>query len=276
METIDWERQWLAPIGLLAFEEVFESDPREGVEEPFNLDRGDPAVTGAQWAEGVTRAASVGFVLSTATRWKFGETIADAMELLFRDIVDPDCILDVIPALIDADNSDELRDAAIDRFVEAMARPVPVPEPIPRLRKAFRAAQHAVSAEEGPSRQDDPAPPLSVSPAIYQDALDGWILGTRVGYRLGLQEALAKTIESRFGEQVRAQASELLHECGDPVKAGMLSAMMLDVTSPAGVYYWCREIASMGPEELKDVVSPESIARDLVVALRWPPLSSLN
>ncbi len=276
METIDWERQWLAPIGLLAFEEVFESDPREGVEEPFNLDRGDPAVTGAQWAEGVTRDASVGFVLSTATRWKFGETIADAMELLFRDIVDPDCILDVIPALIDADNSDELRDAAIDRFVEAMARPVPVPEPIPRLRKAFRAAQHAVSAEEGPPRRDDPAPPLSVSPAIYQDALDGWILGTRVGYRLGLQEALAKIIEARFGEQVKVQASELLHDCGDPVKAGILSAMMLDVTSPEGVYYWCREIASMGPEELKDFVSPESIARDLVVALRWPPLSNLN
>lgn len=276
METIDWERQWLAPIGLLAFEEVFKSDPREGLEEPFNLDRGDPAVTGAQWAEGVTRDASVGFVLSAATRWKFGRPVADAVESLFHDIVDPDCILDVILALIDADSPDELRDAAMERLGQAMDRPAPVPEPIPRLRRAFRAAQHAVSAEEGPSRQDDPAPPLSVSPAIYQDALDGWILGTRVGYRLGLQEALAKIIESRFGEQVKAQASELLHECGDPVKAGMLSAMMLDVTSPAGVYYWCREIASMGPEELKDFVSPESIARDGAFSLVWPPMSSLN
>lgn len=275
-DAVNWEREWLAPIGLLSFQEVFRADPREGLEAPFGLGLGDPALLGSDWALKVALGAGVGHVFSSATTWRFGQSFADSVDALFVDGLDPKCILRVMPALITAKRPDELRDAAKERIKWAMDHPEPLPEPIPRLRKAFQAAQLFMSGEEPPSPQKDPEPRWSVAPGIFKDALEGWMLGVTVGYRIGLKKALAKIVELRFGKALREQAYERLFGCHDPVKAGMLSGVMLNIADPSDLLHWTRKISSLDPEELKRFVSLESLDTEPTVAWRWPTLSTEN
>ncbi|MYC72969.1 MAG: hypothetical protein F4X17_19890 [Gemmatimonadetes bacterium] len=47
----------------------------------------------------------------------------------------------------------------------------------------------------------------------------------------------------------------MLDERIDGPKAGVLATVMLEVNDPLGVLYWTEEVASMGPEELRQVAS---------------------
>lgn len=187
------ERERLRRIGARAFREVFDEEGPEQLEKALGLDRRDPVTAGFDWGVAVGHDAGVALVFRSAVKWKFDRQVADAVSSLFADILDPDCLLDVTAALVKVERPHDLRDAALARIAHAMDGPPPAPEPVLRLRKAFRAAQRAPGPRSEPS--EDPAG--GIPPGPCREACEGWILGILAGYRTGKDDGLGRIVASR-------------------------------------------------------------------------------
>lgn len=193
-DDLQRERERLRRIGARAFREVLDEDGPEQLEQALGLDGKDPVATGFDWGLAVGRDAGVALVFRSAVKWKFDRHIADAVSSLFADILDPDCLLDVMAALERVEKPSDLRDAALVRLSRAMNGPPPAPDPVLRLRRAFRATQRAPDLHGEPSA--DPAGGI-IPPGPCREACEGWILGLLAGYRTGKDEGLGRIVASR-------------------------------------------------------------------------------
>lgn len=195
-DDVRLERERLRRIGTRAFREVFEfgEDGPEQLEKALAVDRKDPVTAGFDWGLAVGRDAGVALVFRSAVKWKFDRHAADEVTSLFADVLDPECLLDVVAALARAEKPSDLRNAALARLAHAMnGPPPPAPDPVLRLRKAFRAAQQAPDPHGEPSAD----PTGDIPPGPCKEAYDGWILGILAGYRTGKDDGLGRIVASR-------------------------------------------------------------------------------
>ena len=261
------ERERLREIGVRAFRQVFDEPTVEQALEVLGEYRDRPGVAGFQWGHTVGYDVGVTLVLWNAIKWKFDRQVADAVSSLFADILDTGCVLDVMAVVVKVDRPYDLRDAALARLARSMDRPPEVPEPVLRLRKAFQAAQRAADEKGGTAA----GPAEDILPGPYRQARRGWIRGMLAGYREGMHDTLRRIINERFGEWITLAASIVLDERIDRAKAGVLASVLLDVSDPLGVLYWTEEIASMDPNELRQLTSHGPPSGDDPVPWPWPP-----
>lgn len=193
-DDVRLERERLRRIGARAFREVFDEDGPEQLGMALGVNRRDPVTAGFDWGLAVGRDAGVALVLRSAVKWKFDRHAADEVTSLFADVLDPECLLDVVAALAKAEKPSDLRDAALARLAQAMnGPPPPAPDPVPRLRKAFRAAQQAPD----PHSESSADPTGGIPPGPCKEACEGWILGILAGYRTGKDDGLGRIVASR-------------------------------------------------------------------------------
>lgn len=265
------EPERLREAGVRAFRAVFDDATPEGLEEVLGTDPDRAAEAGNEWGYTVGYGAGAAPVLWSAIKWKFDRRIADAVTSLLAETLDPGCVPDVMAAAVKVDRPYDLRDAALARLARAMDRPEAVPEPVPRLLSAFQAAQRAVDATDDPPGYPYPAAAEDAFPGPYSAARQGWILGVLTGHREGMLDTLRRIIHERFGEWMALAAAIVLDERIDGPKAGVLATVLLEVTDPLGVLYWTEEVASMEPEELRQVASQRPPSGDDPVPWPWPP-----
>ncbi len=264
------EAERLRAISVRAFRAAFdEATPRQ-LEEVLGTDTERASETGNDWGFAVGYDAGAALVFWSAVTWKFDRQIADAVTSLLANAPDPACVPDVMAAAVRVDKPYDLRDAALARLGRAMAGSREVPEPVVRLQSAFQAAQRAADVK-GRAAGRRAVPVDDSPPGPYREALRGWIRGVLEGHQEGTHDTLRRIIHERFGDWMTMAASLMLDERIDGPRAGVLATVLLDINQPLGVLYWTEEIASMKPEELRQVTSQRPPSRDDPVPWPWPP-----